>query len=77
MVTENDKCIEAPIEVQGLSASKPGWRFFAAFGCLCIINLACALEATILSVALPVWNFLSLVFGLFANSLSSRPLLLD
>jgi len=34
--------------------NKPGWRFYAAFGCLCIINLVCALDATSLSVALPV-----------------------
>lgn len=34
--------------------SKRGWRFYAAFGCLCIISLICALDATSLSVALPV-----------------------
>lgn len=34
--------------------SKHGWRFYAAFGCLCIISLVCALDATSLSVALPV-----------------------
>jgi len=34
--------------------SKRGWRFYAAFGCLCIISLVCALDATSLSVALPV-----------------------
>lgn len=35
-------------------SEKADWRFFAAFGCLCLINLMCALDATILSVALPV-----------------------
>ncbi|KAF2143629.1 uncharacterized protein K452DRAFT_160324 [Aplosporella prunicola CBS 121167] len=30
-----------------------GWRFNAAFCCLCIVNLVCALDATSLSVALP------------------------
>lgn len=34
--------------------SKHGWRFYAVFGCLCIISLVCALDATSLSVALPV-----------------------
>lgn len=33
---------------------KRSWRFYAAFGCLCIISLVCALDATSLSVALPV-----------------------
>lgn len=33
---------------------KPGWRFYTAFTSLCIITLAVALDATSLSVALPV-----------------------
>jgi hypothetical protein len=33
---------------------KPGWRFLAAFGSLCIITLMAALDATSLPVALPV-----------------------
>jgi hypothetical protein len=32
----------------------PGWRFHAAFGCLCLVNLVCALDATSLAVAIPV-----------------------
>jgi hypothetical protein len=32
----------------------PGWRFYAAFTSLCIVTLAVALDATSLSVALPV-----------------------
>ena len=32
----------------------PGWRFYASFTSLCIITLAVALDATTLSVALPV-----------------------
>ena len=32
----------------------PGWRFYAAFFSLCIITVAVALDATSLSVALPV-----------------------
>ena len=34
--------------------SKHEWRFYAAFGCLCIISLVVALDMTSLSVALPV-----------------------
>ena len=34
----------------------PGWRFYASFTSLCIITLAVALDATTLSVALPVIN---------------------
>ncbi len=33
---------------------KTDWRFFAAFGALCVIVLMVALDATSLSVALPV-----------------------
>ncbi|KAL1603938.1 hypothetical protein SLS60_005530 [Paraconiothyrium brasiliense] len=35
-------------------AFNPGWRFVAAFGSLCVIVLMAALDATSLSVALPV-----------------------
>lgn len=40
---------------------KPGWRFLFAFICLCIVNLVCALDATSISVALPVSLLLVLV----------------
>ena len=33
---------------------KGSWHFLATFGCLSLINLMCAIDATILSVALPV-----------------------
>lgn len=33
---------------------KPGWRLLSAFTSIAIVNLACALDATIVSVALPV-----------------------
>lgn len=36
---------------------KPGWRLLAAFTSIAIVNLACALDATIISVALPVSLF--------------------
>jgi hypothetical protein len=35
-------------------ASKGDWHFLAVFACLSLINLMCAIDATILSVALPV-----------------------
>jgi hypothetical protein len=34
--------------------AKGDWHFFAAFGCLALVNLMCAIDATILSVALSV-----------------------
>lgn len=34
--------------------SKGDWHFMAVFGCLSLINLMCAIDATILSVALSV-----------------------
>jgi hypothetical protein len=33
---------------------KRGWRFYGTFACLALLNLICAIDATILSVALPV-----------------------
>ncbi|KAH8798357.1 major facilitator superfamily domain-containing protein [Xylogone sp. PMI_703] len=36
-----------------ITKRKRTWRFFSTFGCLGIINLMCAVDATILSVALP------------------------
>lgn len=46
---------QRPLDVPSpQTPSKHGWRFYAVFGCLCIISLVCALDATSLSVALPV-----------------------
>ena len=65
----NEKTPELSLEVRpgggvdalGLAPSlpppddfNPGWRFYASFTSLCIITLAAALDATTLSVALPV-----------------------
>ncbi|KAL9609598.1 MAG: hypothetical protein Q9167_005641 [Letrouitia subvulpina] len=33
---------------------KPGWKLLSAFASIAIVNLACALDATVVSVALPV-----------------------
>jgi hypothetical protein len=38
-------------------AFKPGWRLLAAFTSIAIVNLACALDATTIAVALPVSFF--------------------
>lgn len=35
-------------------SNKLGWRFYAAFSCLCVVNLVSALDAACLPVALPV-----------------------
>ena len=63
---ENDNKSELPsqlrtgeVTVVDLASSpadsfNPGWRFYASFISLCIITLAVALDATSLSVALPV-----------------------
>jgi hypothetical protein len=42
------------LQAPELEKFKPGWRFLAAFGSLCIITLMAALDATSISVALPV-----------------------
>lgn len=34
--------------------SRLGWRFIGVFFALCVVNLVCAIDATILAVALPV-----------------------
>ena len=66
-VLENDVKSEVPLQIgtssvdalentspAGAVAFKPGWDFYASFTSLCIITLAVALDATSLSVALPV-----------------------
>jgi hypothetical protein len=41
-------------KVEVAAAVNRGWRFYGAFACLALLNLVCAIDATILSVALPV-----------------------
>lgn len=66
-IFKNDSKLEPPspprietVNVVDLASSSPpdnfnpGWRFYASFISLCIITLAVALDATSLSVALPV-----------------------
>jgi hypothetical protein len=38
----------------GEQSVKRNWRFYGTFGTLALLNLICAIDATILSVALPV-----------------------
>ncbi len=52
-----EKGAKAEVDVEVVQEKqKRGWRFYCTFGCLAILNLICAIDATILSVALPVWN---------------------
>ena len=66
-ILENDNKSELPSQLRTGSVTvldltspsppddfSPGWRFYASFISLCIITLAVALDATSLSVALPV-----------------------
>jgi hypothetical protein len=49
---------EMGMEEQPVSV-KRGWRFHGTFGTLALINLICAIDATILLVALPVRDYSS------------------
>jgi hypothetical protein len=46
IITLEDKLTPTP--------TKLGWRFVGVFFALCVVNLVCAIDATILAVALPV-----------------------
>ena len=41
----------------GEQSVKRNWRFYGTFGTLALLNLICAIDATILSVALPVRDY--------------------
>lgn len=45
---------EKDMVVKETEVVKRGWRFYGTFACLALLNLICAIDATILSVALPV-----------------------
>ena len=51
--TGNVKVLD-PVSSSPSGSFDPGWSFYASFISLCIITLAVALDATSLSVALPV-----------------------
>lgn len=48
----NPQAAEQPVD-----KFKPGWRLLCAFASIVVVNLACALDATIVAVALPVGAF--------------------
>lgn len=54
MTTSPISCTEKGTLDTKSHVSKGDWHFLAVFGCLSLINLMCAIDATILSVALPV-----------------------
>lgn len=53
-ITEKSVKPSAKSSPDDIEKFKPGWRLLAAFTSIAIVNLACALDATIISVALPV-----------------------
>lgn len=61
-ITKSEMLVEPPSansDPEEVEKFKPGWRLLAAFTSIAIVNLACALDATIISVALPVSLFQS------------------
>jgi hypothetical protein len=55
---QTDDISEMEMEEQPVSV-KRGWRFHGTFGTLALLNFICAIDATILSVALPVRDYLN------------------
>jgi hypothetical protein len=51
---------------------KRGWRFYGTFACLALLNFICAIDATILSVALPVRYPCLCLYALLMNSKDHR-----
>jgi len=49
-----DPALPSPASSFSLPGFHPGWRFYLAFTTLCTITLAAALDATTISVALPI-----------------------
>lgn len=53
--TQQDQIeLRQPGQPQETEKFEPGWKLLCAFTSIAIVNLACALDATIISVALPV-----------------------
>ena len=55
--------IQDDVAEPGTILFKRGWRFYGTFGSLCLVNLICALDATILANALQVRADSSSSFG--------------
>ena len=49
------------MEEEQYVSTKRNWRFYGTFGTLALLNLICAIDATILSVALPVSGSLDIL----------------
>jgi hypothetical protein len=52
--TDNDSAMETTKRKESPQKPGRGWRFYGTFACLALLNLVCAIDATILAVALPV-----------------------
>jgi hypothetical protein len=68
--TDNDSMMEILTKTRDDPISKKpgrGWRFYGTFACLALLNLVCAIDATILAVALPVRLFYTTLEALLAN----------
>lgn len=48
-----EKSMPSDVE-RSTTTQKRSWRFYGTFACLALLNLICAVDATILSVAIPV-----------------------
>lgn len=56
MVAPSTDSSEISISEKTEETFKPGWRFIAAFLSMCVIVLMAALDATSISVGLPVYT---------------------
>jgi hypothetical protein len=68
--TDNDSMMEILTKTrEDPISTKPGrgWRFYGTFACLALLNLVCAIDATILAVALPVRLFYATLEALLTN----------
>ncbi|KAI9741736.1 MAG: hypothetical protein M1834_000122 [Cirrosporium novae-zelandiae] len=52
-ITVSSSPIKEPYQPEP-TTPPPTWKFFCAFGCLCLVNLILALDATSISVILPI-----------------------
>ena len=53
-VSQSQEPVEDAHSPKAPVAQKRGWMFLGTFACLALLNFICAIDATILSVALPV-----------------------
>lgn len=51
---EDETPLSQPSQPETPEKFRPGWKLLCAFTSIAIVNAACALDATIISVALPV-----------------------